>query len=75
LDDNIFQTESSADCRSCFANWDFAWLNGFGDDQGDEDDDDVVDVSQLGNGDGDDAPVTSGAEPTSWDPINVDGNP
>jgi hypothetical protein len=35
-------------------------------------------VSELGNSDGDstvDSGVTSGADPSSWDPINVDGTP
>jgi hypothetical protein len=47
------------------------------DDQDDEDDDDVVDLADLdGSNDGDvDAPVTSGSDPNSWDPINVDQTP
>ena len=57
------------------------WLDGDpnADDQGEKKDkDDVIDVSELGNGNGDgtvDSPVTSGADPSSWDPINVDGTP
>ena len=47
-------------------------------DQDDQDDDgDVVDVSQLGGSDGDntvDSGVTSGADPSSWDPIDIEGN-
>jgi len=40
------------------------------------DDDDVVDVSQLGNGDDEvDSGVTSGADPSSWDPINIERKP
>ena len=52
------------------------WL--YGDEEADDqdDDEDVVDLSELfgDNGSVDDG-VTSGADPTSWDPINVDGPP
>ena len=56
------------------------WLDGgpSADDQAKEDDDDVIDVSELGDGNQDgnvDSPVTSGSDPSSWDPINIDGNP
>ena len=57
------------------------WLDGdpgAGDQEKDKDKDDVlVDTSELGQGDGSDtveSPVTSGADPSSWDPINIDGS-
>ena len=45
-----------------------------------EDKDDPLDLSQLGTGAGEDqgdveAPVTSGSDPSSWDPINIDQIP
>ena len=48
------------------------------DDQKKDDKDDPLDLSQLGTGDGlgdVDAPVTSGSDPSSWDPINIDQIP
>jgi hypothetical protein len=56
------------------------WINGDeeGDNQDDDDDDDqIIDESGLfGSDDGSvEDGVTSGADPTSWDPINIDGNP
>ncbi len=49
-----------------------------GDDDNDDDsDDDVLDIAGLvADRDGVvDGGVTSGADPSSWDPIEVDGNP
>ena len=52
---------------------------GLGDDdkkQG-EDEDEEVDVSDLGGSDTDntvDSGVTSGADPSSWDPIDIENN-
>jgi hypothetical protein len=46
----------------------------FGDDDDDQDDD-ILDLSQLGGGQGQDdveSGVTSGADPSSWDPIDID---
>jgi hypothetical protein len=57
------------------------WLDADQADQDDQDEDDeeLVDLSQLGNEDSDDntvdSGVTSGADPSGWDPIDVDGNP
>ena len=49
------------------------------DDQDDDDDDELIELAQLGgadeNGNTVDSGVTSGADPSGWDPINVDGNP
>jgi hypothetical protein len=48
------------------------------DDQKDDDEDRGIDVSQLGGSDGDnpiDSPVTGGADPSSWDPIDIERNP
>jgi len=48
------------------------WLYGDQDVGDDDDDDDVVDLSELFGDDGDiDSGVTSGADPTNWDPIEV----
>jgi hypothetical protein len=47
-------------------------------DQDGDDDDEAIDLSGLDdeNPDGDvDAPVTSGSDPTSWDPIDIVQNP
>jgi hypothetical protein len=40
-------------------------------------DKDLFDLSMLGNVDGGDvdAPVTSGSDPSSWDPIGIDQIP
>jgi hypothetical protein len=44
-------------------------------DDEDGDDDDIVELLDL-DGDSDvDAPVTSGSDPNSWDPIDVDQIP
>jgi len=53
------------------------WLQtGESDDQSDDDDQDVVDTSSLY---GDDtiieSGVTSGADPSAWDPIGIDRRP
>jgi hypothetical protein len=49
-------------------------ITGDGDDS--DDDSSVVDESGLyGDGTLIDAGVTSGADPTAWDPIGVDGKP
>ena len=50
-----------------------------GDDQNQDDEDDgQVDTSELGNSDDNgnsvDAGVTSGADPSSWDPIEIENN-
>jgi hypothetical protein len=44
------------------------WLSA--DDQ-DDDDDDVIDLSLLADDDDIEAPVTSGSDPSSWDPIEI----
>ena len=51
------------------------WLDQPDQDDDDDDDDELVDLSQLGDDEGDvDSGVTSGADPSGWDPIDVDGN-
>jgi len=56
------------------------WLDGdeAGDENDNEDeDDDVVELSDLDGSSGDelDAPITSGSDPSSWSPIEVDQKP
>jgi hypothetical protein len=57
------------------------WLDsgsGADDQKKQEDDNDLIDVSELGDSNQDstvDSPVTSGSDPSSWDPIAIDGNP
>ncbi|MGE5564265.1 MAG: hypothetical protein ACM3ZV_13310 [Bacillota bacterium] len=50
------------------------WVSGgvFGDEKEEPSDDDILDLSQLGSGDDVEAPVTSGSDPSSWDPIDID---
>ncbi|MEO6224778.1 MAG: hypothetical protein ABIO80_02855 [Sphingomicrobium sp.] len=50
------------------------WL-GLGPNGGDQDDEDgVIEVADSDDGDVD-APVTSGSDPTNWDPIDVSTTP
>jgi hypothetical protein len=51
------------------------WLYGDEDADDQDDDDDVVDLSELFGDDVIDGGVTSGADPSSWDPIDIDKKP
>jgi len=59
------------------------WLNGVAATNNDneknrEDIGNVIDFTQLSDSDDDDdidAGVTSGSDPSGWDPINIDGKP
>ncbi|HEX2803325.1 MAG TPA: hypothetical protein VHN55_05000, partial [Sphingomicrobium sp.] len=53
------------------------WLDdGVGTDDQEDEEDEVIDVSGLfGDSDLIDAGVTSGADPTAWDPIGIDRRP